>query len=247
AAVGQLQHAHDHGRGAERIQIALAGIVERRIFLRHQHDHPALRQGAVHREDALVAPDRQRKNDVGEDDRVFERQDGQDVGDLDGLVLSLTRRFGHSRSPSRMLSGSSIGSTRASCRLSSIFGNSMVSSPLTSLAVPLWVLTAEKSWISRLNRPWPRSMQWNLMCGVPGNGVDLTPDRVICLPRTSRVRSAAAKPGSSARIITEPGVSTTSIGGCHSLIGRLLVPSCITSPKRRSSSAWKRETKNREA
>jgi len=60
-AVGQLQHPHDDGRGAQRIEIRLAGVVGRRVALRHEHDDAALGERAVDRQDALVATDRQRQ------------------------------------------------------------------------------------------------------------------------------------------------------------------------------------------
>ena len=134
AAVGQLEHPHDDGRGADAVEVGLARVLDRAVALRHQHDDAALGERAVDRQDALVAPHRQRQDDVREDDRVLERQHGQDVGDLDRLVLVARRAvLVIPRVPS---SGSSICKTRAACRLSWIFGNSIVSRPSARRAVP---------------------------------------------------------------------------------------------------------------
>src|SRR3954447_2778503 len=77
-----------------------------------------------------------------------------------------------------------------------------------------------------------------------GRAVDLVPEITTRVPRTSTLRSAGANPGTSARICTASGVSTTSIAGCHSPSGGALSPLCIASWNRRSSSAWKREIRN---
>jgi hypothetical protein len=75
-AVRQLQHAHDHRRGADLEQVSLTRVVHRGVALRHQHDDAALRQRPVDRQHALVPSHRKRQDDVREDDSVLQRQDG---------------------------------------------------------------------------------------------------------------------------------------------------------------------------
>ena len=79
AAVGQLQHPHDRGDGADRVEVVRAAASRSGRPLRDEHDDPLLGEGRVHRVDRLLARDRERQDDEREDDDVLQRQDGQDV------------------------------------------------------------------------------------------------------------------------------------------------------------------------
>ena len=72
-AVRQLQHSHDQGRRPEVVEVALTWIFDRGVLLGDQHDDAVLRQSLVDGEDALVATDGKRQDDVGKDHRVLQR------------------------------------------------------------------------------------------------------------------------------------------------------------------------------
>ena len=51
AAVGKLQHSHNHGDGADFVEIVLLRFFLIEIFLACQKDHPVFPQRFVHRAD----------------------------------------------------------------------------------------------------------------------------------------------------------------------------------------------------
>ena len=81
APVGELQHPHDRGDRADRVEVLGARRVVLRVLLGDQHDDPLLGEGRVHRVDRLLAGHRERQDDEREDDDVLQRQDGEDVRD----------------------------------------------------------------------------------------------------------------------------------------------------------------------
>ena len=94
-AVGQLQHPHDLGGGADLVEVVLPGLLDRPVALGGEQDDPVAVQRVLDREHARVAADRKRQDDVGEDDRVLERQHRQDVGQQDRVRLLIDRVLGH--------------------------------------------------------------------------------------------------------------------------------------------------------
>ena len=89
AAVGHLEHAHDHGHGAGLVQILWAWIVNGLIFLGADEDVAAAVQGCVHSLHALFPSHEEGQDHVVEDDNVPDRQKrhgGRDFGFLDGAV-----------------------------------------------------------------------------------------------------------------------------------------------------------------
>ena len=51
AAIGKLQHSHNHGDGADFVEIVLLRFFLIEIFLACQKDHPVLAQRFIHRTD----------------------------------------------------------------------------------------------------------------------------------------------------------------------------------------------------
>ncbi len=95
AAVGQFQHAHDHGNCSEIVKIRGFGIVGGRILLGDEHDHPVFCQRLIHSLDGSLSVYEERNNHVGKHDGFRKRQHGQRVGNLGFLiVLVRMRRFG---------------------------------------------------------------------------------------------------------------------------------------------------------
>ena len=94
-AVGQLQHPHDLGGGADLVKVVLLRLLDRPVALGGEQDDPVAVQRVLDREHARVAADRKRQDDVGEDDRVLERQHRQDVGQQDRVRLLIDRVLGH--------------------------------------------------------------------------------------------------------------------------------------------------------
>jgi len=101
AAVGQLQHAHDDGDGADAVEILFARILVLKVLLRGQHDHAVLGQRLVDGVDRLLPRYRQRNDDEREDDQILQRQNRKDVGNFDCFFFRGFIRVSHVRPLSR--------------------------------------------------------------------------------------------------------------------------------------------------
>ena len=77
AAVRQLQHAHDQGRRAHLVEVFGSGVVDLRLLLGKQQDHPVLHQGRVHGPDGLLPADAEGQDHVGVDDHITQGQHRQ--------------------------------------------------------------------------------------------------------------------------------------------------------------------------
>ncbi len=87
AAVGQLEHAHDQGHGAEAVELVLAGVLHVHVLLGQQQDQAVAVQGGVDGLLGLRAADVQGDDHVGEDHDVAQDQDREAVRDLDLVQL----------------------------------------------------------------------------------------------------------------------------------------------------------------
>ena len=85
AAVGQLEHLVDMRGRADRIEVLLQGLLDGRLFLREDANHPAGRAGFVDQADRRLARDCQGHEGIGEQHRVAERQHGHVVGNRQSL------------------------------------------------------------------------------------------------------------------------------------------------------------------
>ena len=83
AAVGQLEHLVDVGRGADRIQVFLQRLFDRGLALREDADQLAGGVGLFDQAHRCLARDRQRHERIGEQDGVAERQYRQFGGNLE--------------------------------------------------------------------------------------------------------------------------------------------------------------------
>ena len=77
AAVGQLEHLVDVGRGADGVQVRLGGFVDRRVALREHRDQLAVGNRVVDEPHGALAGDGQRHERIGKEDRVAKREDRQ--------------------------------------------------------------------------------------------------------------------------------------------------------------------------
>ena len=75
AAVGQLEHLVDVGGGADREQVGLAGLLDRRVALGEDGDQLPAADGIVDQADGAFAGHRERHERVREEDRVAQRED----------------------------------------------------------------------------------------------------------------------------------------------------------------------------
>ena len=77
AAVGQLEHLVDVRRGADRVQIVLRRLLDRRVALREDRDQLAVRDRIVDQADGALARDGERHERIRKEDGVPKRQDRQ--------------------------------------------------------------------------------------------------------------------------------------------------------------------------
>ncbi len=96
--VRELEHPHDDRDRADPVEILFARVLVLEVLLRGQHDHAVLGQRLIDRVDRFLSRDRERNDDERKDDQILERQNRQNVGDLDRLFFGGFVRFGH-RSP----------------------------------------------------------------------------------------------------------------------------------------------------
>ena len=82
AAVGQLQHAHDEGGGAHRVDVVGPGVVLVLLLLRGEQDHAVLGERLVDGLDRAVAAHVEGHDHEREDDDVPQRQHRQHLRDL---------------------------------------------------------------------------------------------------------------------------------------------------------------------
>ena len=123
--VGHAEHLLDDRGGADLVQVVPAGLLDLCVLRGDERDQPVARDDVVHEPDRALLPDREREHRVGEDDRVFERQDRElrrelDVLDVDLVVEQLAHRL------LRMLTGISMRSALAGFFAS---GSTIVRSP----------------------------------------------------------------------------------------------------------------------
>ena len=94
-SVGQFEHAHDRGDGADSMDVCRSRIFLGGIFLRDEENQTIARKRLFDRADRNVAPDKQRQHHVRVNDNVANRQKRQDIRNLDlrsplsGLSLSI--------------------------------------------------------------------------------------------------------------------------------------------------------------
>ena len=123
--VGHPEHLLDDRGRADLVQVVPAGLLDLCVLRGDERDQPVSRDDVVHEPDRALLPDREREDRVGEDDRVFERQDRElrrelDVLDLDLVVEQLAHRL------LLMLTGISMRSALAGFCAS---GSTIVSTP----------------------------------------------------------------------------------------------------------------------
>ena len=106
AAIGQLEHLVDMRGGADRIEVRLAGLFERRVALREHRDQLAVGDRIVDQADGALARDRKRHERIRKEDRVSQREDRQlrrnrerPIADRDVLWLEVLELIAHTRSP----------------------------------------------------------------------------------------------------------------------------------------------------
>ena len=91
---GQLQHPHDEGHRAHRVDVVGPGVLLLLLLLGGEEDHAVLAERVVHRLDRAVAAHVERDDHEGEDHDVPQGENGQDLRDLRGLLVLLDL-FGH--------------------------------------------------------------------------------------------------------------------------------------------------------
>ncbi len=95
AAVGQLEHLVDVRDGADRVQVVLRRILDRRVFLREDTNQPGRRVGFLDEAHRCFAGDGQRHEGIGKQHRVAQRQHGHFRGHLNrpfGVGAGLEQR-----------------------------------------------------------------------------------------------------------------------------------------------------------
>ena len=152
AAVGQLQHAHDEGHRADAEDVVRPRVLVVLALLGREQDHPVVGEGLVHGLDGAVAAHVQRHDHEGEDHDVPEGEDGEDLGDLDRLVV-LAQFVGHE--VSSRWTGMMISRPRRSLTL----GIVTVNTPPARCDSTCWMSTATSMRMVRVKRPWGRSTQ----------------------------------------------------------------------------------------
>ena len=78
-AVREAEHLVDVGERADRVEVALERLVDRRVALGEDADHLALLHGLVDERDGALARHRERQHRLREQQRVAQRQDA-DLG-----------------------------------------------------------------------------------------------------------------------------------------------------------------------
>ena len=77
AAVGQLEHLVDVGRGADAVEIVLPRLLDRRVALGEDGDQLAVGDRVVDQPDRALARHGERHERIGKQDRVPQRQNRQ--------------------------------------------------------------------------------------------------------------------------------------------------------------------------
>src|ERR1019366_1334103 len=85
APSGELEHPHRGRGGPDRVVVFRLRLLDGGVLLRDEKEDALLGERRVDRGDGLLARDRERHDDVGEEDDVLQRQRRENVGDDDLL------------------------------------------------------------------------------------------------------------------------------------------------------------------
>ena len=85
-AVGHLQNLDDARRGADLVHVVGRGVLDLALALEHGAEDAAVGIDGPHERDALVAADGDGGDGAGEEHRRTQREDGDDLGDVDLLL-----------------------------------------------------------------------------------------------------------------------------------------------------------------
>ncbi len=93
--VGDAHHLVHDGRRTDLVQVVPAGRICVGIPHGHECDRAVAGHGVLDELDQPFLPDRERRHRVGEDDRVFQGQNGQRRREGEDVLLRFGQRFAH--------------------------------------------------------------------------------------------------------------------------------------------------------